>query len=158
MNRPRAFTLIEVTLALALALVLLALVIVRLPWGGPRQAVIQAANRLGCQVRLCRERAREEEALYALRLNLASGSYSVVRPADRSEDALAKAAILYSAALAAPLSFKQVLMQGSPQPNPVLFFDARGVLPETSIDIATQQVGVLLRIDPVLNEVVYVEH
>jgi type II secretory pathway pseudopilin PulG len=158
MSQARAFTLIEVALALALALVLLALVIVRLPWGGPRQAVIQAANRLGYQVRLCRERAREEETLYALRINPASGVYGVAQPADRSEDALAKAPILHSAALPVPLAFKQILIQGSPQPNPVLFFDARGILPETTIDIATPHNGVLLRIDPVRNEVVYVEH
>ena len=165
----KAFTLIEIVVAATLALTLLMLVIVRFNWGSPRQAAIAAARNLGFQISKYRERARDEETLYALHFDLAKGSYVVLQPTERTADAISNAPVRYKAALDTPLGFKQIMLQGKPQSETVLiFFDARGLLPELSITIASgqnndsqssqiSQAGILLKIDPVLNEIEYVD-
>jgi type II secretory pathway pseudopilin PulG len=168
MNRKHsnAFTLIEVVVAATLALTLLMLVVVRFNWGSPRQAAIVAARNLGFQISKFRELARDEETLYALQLDIAHGSYRVLQPADRTADALSIAPVKYKATLDVPLAFKQIMLQGKVQSEKVtIFFDARGLLPELSIAISngqnndsqSSQVGILLKVDSVLNEIDYVD-
>jgi len=157
--RPPAFTLVELTIVLALMAIVMGLVVVRFSWGSPRQAVIGEARRLGCLLQTYREKARVEERLYALRLDLETGGYEVLQPQERTEKAFADAPRVRSAALDPAVHFGPVMFGSRQAISPVTFFlDAKGILPAVSIEVAHRRgQKVVLKPDTLVNEVVYDE-
>ena len=153
------FTLIELTLTLALMGILMSLVIVRFDVGSPRQQVIAEARKLGNIVRTYREKALEEEQLYALRLDAGTGQYAIYKPLEKDVSVLEKSSPIKSASLSAPVQFGAINLQGTPVASPVVFFfNPSGVLPDASIELLNpQKSSVILKINPVVNEINYAE-
>jgi len=155
----RGFTLIELTIALALISVLMGLVLVRFDFGSRRQKVIQEGRKLGNLISTYRERAIQEECLYAFNLDIENGTYSITKPKERSIAPPLTVALVLGK-LSEPAQISKVLLQGNQLSSPVvIYLDSKGVISELSIDIAVQKgPGVLLTIDPLVNEVRYNEH
>ena len=156
---PAGFTLVELTVVLALMTIVMGLVVVRFSWGSPRQAVIGEARKLGCTLQTYREKARVEERLYAVRLDLENGSYEVLQPRERTEKALADAPRIRSALLDPAVHFGAVMFGTRQAITPVtLFLDGKGILPAVSIEVVHPRgQKVVLKPDMLVNEVVYDE-
>lgn len=160
MRHPRAFTLVELTVALALMAVLLGLVIVRFTWGSPRQQVFAEARKFGNLVETFRERALSEERLYALSVDMDAGTFSVSRPAERSAAWVARAPIVRSEHLNQAIYFKSANLNDQDIPSPVIIFlDARSVVPPMQWILAhIHGESVSIKLDPLQSEVSYEEH
>lgn len=158
-SRGRGFTILELLIALTLMVVLMGLVVIRLGFGSSRQQTIDAARKLGNLVSTYREKAMTDECLYAIRLDSATGQYTVFRPAERNAALLDASTPIKTRSLQAPIQFGKIRTQGVELPAPVtIFFDARGILPDISIEIASGTGAlVVLRPDPIVNEVRYDE-
>lgn len=157
-RRQRAFTLVELTVALALVVVLLGLVIVRLGGFSPRQHLASEARKLGNAIETCRGMAAMEETLYVLTLDRESGTYTVRKPAERSQAAIEQAPVIRSGRLDGVL-LKTAWIQDREVTGPVqLTFDGRGIQPAWRLDLYIEdKAAVSLTIDPLVNEVRYEE-
>jgi prepilin-type N-terminal cleavage/methylation domain-containing protein len=152
------FTVIEVSIVLALIVVMMALVIVRFDWGSQRQKAIMEARKLGNLITTYREKARDDEQIYALRLDSDTGNYAVVHPLEKSAASALSAPSLRAGRLE-NLRFKRIAVDGRKLQSPVvIFFSVTGVLPRLSIDIGTDAgTAVGVDIDPLVSEVSYAE-
>ena len=156
----RGFTVLELTLVLALIGLLMGLVVVRFNFGSPRQNLIAQAQKLGNVITTYRERAISEEQVYAMQFDLTANTWTVRRLDERrdmSENHLAKP--LASGSFEPPVTLKTITVAGSKdQPPSVIYFDSRGILPELQLKMCMQGYsGVTLRLNPLVNEVTYVE-
>ncbi|HYG76280.1 MAG TPA: type II secretion system protein [Planctomycetota bacterium] len=156
-QRRAGFTILELTIALSLIVVLSGLVVVRLSFGSSRQQTIDAARKFGNLIRTYREKAVNEERLYALRFDAATGKYDVFAAPGHALTAESMASALKSGVLAPPLAFGKTVSQTFEIPAPVtLVFNARGLLPDLQIEILNENGSrVMLRPDPLINEVYY---
>jgi type II secretory pathway pseudopilin PulG len=153
-SRARGFTILELTIALTLMVVLMGLVVIRLGFGSSRQQTVDAARKVSNLFSTYREKAMTDECLYAIRLDASTGQYSVFRPAERNAATLEGMTALRTAALQASMSFGKIMTQGTELPAPVTFFlDAKGLLPDISIEVISDKCTVVLRPDKILNEV-----
>lgn len=154
------FTLIELTVVLALAAVLMGLVVVRLPWASTRQEVISEARKIGNLIVSAREQAMREERLFALRLDIEAGRYTLVKPQDRTPEALEKAVHAGEGSWSSRVNLRVLRREGTQGSSLVtLFFDAHGILPPNwTLEVADAKGhAVTLRLDPLVNEVAYDE-
>lgn len=161
MIRARAFTLIELALVLALISVVMGIVIVRLDLGSPRQRIIQESRKLGNLITLYRERAMGEQRIYVLRLDTEANEWLLSAPVEANSGAVAAAPSIVKYACQAPSKLLSVRNAASLNlTSPVtLYFDPRGTAPDVSIDIGIEKgTFITLQIDPLVNEVNYVEH
>lgn len=158
MLRKRGFTLIELSLVVALMALLAGLVMVRYDLASPRQRAIHAARKLGRMIENCREKAIEEERLYAMRLDLAAGKYSVCAPAERTLSSVDAALPIFSGRLDDALAFKSAGYMGATQDSPVVvFFDANGVLAQIAFEVSGSGTTISIEPDPLVNEIQYDE-
>lgn len=159
-SRIKGFTILELTIALTLMVILMGLVVIRLGFGSSRQQTVDAARKVGNLLSTYREKAMTDECLYALRLDASTGQYAVFRPLERNAAALEGMTPIKTATLQAPIRFGKVMAKGMELPAPVtIFLDPKGFLPDFSIEVASyNNAVVILRPDPVVNEVRYDEH
>ncbi|MCZ7648084.1 MAG: prepilin-type N-terminal cleavage/methylation domain-containing protein [Planctomycetota bacterium] len=150
----RGFTLIELVVVLALVVVVMGLVIVRFDLGSPRQQTVREARALANLIGNYRERAKVEDAIYALRLDAEDGRCSVYRLTEKRLDPDRSPAPIYTHALPGPLRFRSI-QTGNDSPRlAVLYFDARGIVPPTVVDLVHREgPRVRLRLDPLDTEV-----
>lgn len=152
MSRRAGFTLIELAVALAIAVVLGGLVIVRVGGWSARQELRASARALGNAVRTWREKAELEERAYVLVLDRERSRWRVEAAEGQALEAVAGGKLGEGQAFGKMLAGKVELV------DPVkLLFDSRGILPEIRIEILAGEEKVVLRIEPVVNEVAYEE-
>lgn len=158
-SRCRGFSLIELAVVLMLITVLMTMVIARFSWGGSRQELIGEGRKLGNLISQYREKAMTEETIYALRIDMLAGEYTVVRPKEKSLAAVKNAEPLRSQRLPEGVSLGPVrIVHKKSKPPLVVFFSRRGVLPELAIELhGRDERRLLLKIDPVANDVEYME-
>ena len=159
-NYQSGFTLIELTITLGLVVILMGLVIVRFDWGSPRQRAIAAARQLGNMLITYREKAIEEERLYALRLDTRNGEYEIYSPVEKNIPAIEKATPIKKVRLDTALSIKNVKIQDTSCNSPVvIFFTPKGVSSELFIEIVNAGgLSIVLKAGSVVNEITYHEN
>jgi Tfp pilus assembly protein FimT len=157
-NAFSGFTIIELTVVLALVVIMMGLVVVRLNWGGPRQALIMEARKLGRLISTYRGKAIDEEHLYCLTLDLNEGRYSFA-PSEDKFQTVKEGRPLKQSNLPPNIRFV-----ADSRPNKILtsavaiYFDAHGMMPETQIKLKNDQgTTVVIHPDPLCNEVTYDE-
>lgn len=161
MVRARAFTVIELALVLALISVVMGIVIVRLDLGSPRQHIIQESRKLGNLITTYRERAMGEQRLYALTLDTGTSEWILSTPTEANPTAMEAAPTVVKYACQTPSKLLSVKNAAALElTSPVtLIFDPRGTAPGVSIDIGVEKGKfITLQLDPIVNEVIYVEH
>jgi prepilin-type N-terminal cleavage/methylation domain-containing protein len=157
----RGFTVLELTLVLALIGLLMGLVVVRFNFGSPRQNLIAQARKLGNVITAYRERAISEEQVYAMQFDLSANTWAMRRldeKGDVSPERLKKP--VTSGSFDPPVMLKTITVAGSKDVDSpsIIYFDARGIVPELQLKLCMQGgAGVTLRLDPLVNEVTYVE-
>ena len=160
MKLARGFTVIELTLVLALISVVMGIVIVRLDFGSTRQRMIQESRKIGNVIGTYRERAMGEQRVYALNLDANAGQWTVSAPQEMNSGALEAAPPLVTGTCQAPLKILSIKKNAAELASPVsIFLDPRGTAPELSIDVGIENGKYIsILIDPLVNEVTYVEH
>lgn len=157
--QPRGFTVVELTIVLALVTVIMALIIVRFDWGSPRQHVIAEARKLGNAIATYRERAMNEQQLYLLQLDQDQNAWAIRPPSPAAGITVAS---LVSGSFERPIKLNSIktTTEGLALQSPVLLaFNPQGTTTPLSIDLSVENgPGITLRIDPLVNEVVYAEH
>lgn len=153
---PQGFTLLEMVIVVSLIVILLSLIVVKAPFLSQRQLAITEARKLGLLIENWRERAQAEETTFALRLDLNSGTYRVLRAANGNAPTI----VLREGQLVNPLTFGAARMGNQPLPTPVTFlFTPDGLMPESQLDLREgQNPAITLHIQPLWNEVKYLEH
>lgn len=153
------FTIVELTIVLALVVVMMGLVVVRFNWGGPRDALIAEARKLGRLIATYREKAISEERPYALTLDLNAGRYFVTQPGDSNTQAVQQARPLIDALLPQKIRMVSISARSQPLTSPVtVYLDPHGIMQDLKIKlgIETGQV-IVVHPDPLTNEVTYDE-
>ena len=158
MFQKRGFTLLELSLVVALMAVLSGLVLVRYDVASPRQRVIRTARKMGRLIENCREKAVDEETLYAMRIEIDSKKYCVCAPAERTLEIVDAARPIFSGILDDALVFNSAGSGAGKSSAPVLiFFDAQGILPECEFEVSGGGSTIKVKPDPLVNEIVYDE-
>jgi prepilin-type N-terminal cleavage/methylation domain-containing protein len=158
MCRNHGFTLIELTLVVALIAVLTGMVVVRYDLASPRQRAISAARKLGRVIENYREKAIEDETLYALRLDLDLGTYFVCAPANRTQESIDTATVLFSGRLDDSLSFKPARTTVGKTNSPLIFFfGTNGILPNAAFAVTCEGTMIIVNPDSLINEISYDE-
>lgn len=152
---PRAFTLVELTLALGILVVVSGLVIVRLGGWSPRQRVISTANQIGNTFSLYRELARNQERLYAMVLEPDAGSVSIYAPLERQKSALNSSTLVHRFTL--PEGMELQLSTTTTEQPYVVYLDATGVVPHFEARVLQGEQSIALRADAIFNRIDYAE-
>ncbi len=141
--------------------VVMGIVIVRLDLGSPRQRIIQESRKLGNLITTYRERAMGEQRIYALRLDTGTSEWVLSTPTEASPSAMEAAPVIVKYACHTPSKLLSVKNAASLElTSPItLYFDPRGTAPGVTIDIGVDKGKfIAVQIDPLVNEVNYVEH
>jgi prepilin-type N-terminal cleavage/methylation domain-containing protein len=145
----KGFTLIELAVALAIGVVVVGVVIVRVDGWSSKGRLRGSARALGNTIRLYREKAQSEEAVYQLAIDVEKGTYSVAVAGEK----------VRTGKLKAGHSFGKVSSGGIEMKSPFqVAFGPRGILPEIQIPIQDgPKDAVLLTLSSLANEVTYSE-
>lgn len=152
---PRAFTLVELTLALGIMVVVSGLVIVRLGGWSPRQRVISTANSIGNTFSLYREMARNQERLYAMVLEPDVGMVSIYAPLERQKMALNNSTIVHR--FKVPEGMELQFSSTSTEQPYIVYFDGTGVVPHFEVRVLQGDHSIVLRADAIANRIDYEE-
>jgi len=156
MKPMRGFTVLELCVVLALIGISVGFVVVRIDFGGERQQLHREARQLGNIISSYRDRAVTEQCIYAL--VLPADQYRIVKPSERSLEVVAAETLKHQ-----QFQYSKVIQvrQGNAElPAPlVLYFDPRGIVPDTTIVLSTQsgEAKAALSIHPLTNEITYEE-
>lgn len=151
------FTLIELTVVLALAAVLMGLVIVSFRFGGPKANLKQHARNLGQAIESYREKAASGDRAYALRFELRGGSYAITEAQGPESGSPPPEVLSCRLPDNYRLDVQQEGVSGVQDPLQIAI-NPNGMLPPLTIRIWDDiGQGIVLKPDPLFNEVTYEE-